>query len=223
VIQLHGNVYHFAPGTRARLQLLPRDGDPHVSALSYVRPSNDQQDVTISNVEVRLPVREKPGSLNGMVVAPAPKVLPKGYELADDYKSTGSVAPDGTPKAAAKSTVKGTKLKLRLNCRGVNLCRKAKITIKGKKKPLKNVVIAKKTGISMTAGKTATVSFKLTRKARNAFKDRKKRKVVRRHGKKRVKQIKIKGLRKITAKVTVSGWDSPRTTKLTIKRNGKVK
>jgi dienelactone hydrolase len=223
VIQLHGNVYHFAPGTRARLQLLPRDGDPHVSALSYVRPSNDQQDVTISNVEVRLPVREKPGSLNGMVVAPAPKVLPKGYELADDYKSTGSVAPDGTPKAAAKSTVKGTKLKLRLNCRGVNLCRKAKITIKGKKKPLKNVVIAKKTGISLTAGKTATVSFKLTRKARNAFKDRKKRKVVRRHGKKRVKQIKIKGLRKITAKVTVSGWDSPRTTKLTIKRNGKVK
>ena len=224
VIQLHGNVYHFEPGTQARLQLLPKDGQTGIaSALSYVRPSNDQRDVTVSNVEVRLPVREAPGSLGGLVKSPARKVLPPGYELSGDYSSIGSVAPDGAPRPAAKATVKGTSLRLNLDCRRVNLCRSVNLVIKGTKKPLKNVTIAKKTGVKVNAEKQGVVTFKLTRKARNAFKDKKKRKVVRKRGKKRVKKVKVKGLKKTGAKVTVRGWNGPKTTRLTIKRNGKVR
>ncbi|MBN8871006.1 MAG: acetylxylan esterase [Solirubrobacterales bacterium] len=225
VIQLHGNVYHFDQGSRARLQLLPRDGDPDPTqtSLAYVRPSNDQQDVTVSNVEVRLPVREEPGALDGLVKSPLPKVLPKGYELADDYKSIGSVAPDGSPKPAKKATVKGKQLKLNLDCRGVNLCRSVNVQIKGTKKPLKGVTIAKKTGVTVTGNKQATVTFKLTAKARKAFKDKKKRKVVRKRGKKRVKKVTVKGLKKTGAKVTVRGWDPEKKTNLTITRKGKVK
>lgn len=222
VIQLHGNVYHFAAGTQARLQLLPKDGDPNLSAVAYVRPSNDQQDVTISNVEVRLPVREAPGALNGMVQAPAPKVLPEGYELADDYAAIGGVAPDGAPAPAAKATVKGKTLKLQMNCGNVNLCRSVNVEIKGSKKPLRNVRIATKTAVTVTGGK-ATVTFKLTKKARKAFANRKKRKVIRRGGKKKVKKVVVKGLKKTGAKVIVRGWDSPRTSKLTITRTGKVR
>ena len=32
-----------------------------------------------------MPVLEKPGSLDGLVKAPAPKFLPDGYELASDF------------------------------------------------------------------------------------------------------------------------------------------
>ena len=221
VFQLNGNVYHFAAGTRARIQLLPRDGTdgPTGAILSSFRPSNDQRDVTIRNVEIRVPVREAPGSLGGLVKAPARKVLPAGYELADDYRSIGSVAPDGAPKPAAKATGSGRNLKLSLNCGGVNLCRPVTVEIKGSNKPLKNVVIARKSGIRLTAGKTTVVSFKLTAKARKAFRDS--RKTVRKRGKK-VSSI-VKGLRKTGAKVTVRGWKSPKTTNLTITRTGKVK
>ncbi|MBN8867871.1 MAG: hypothetical protein J0H98_09985 [Solirubrobacterales bacterium] len=225
VFQLHGNVYHFEPGTQARLQLLPRDGNPELASLAYVRPSNDQQDVTVSNVQLRLPVREAPGSLGGLVKAPAPKVLPKGYALADDYKSIGAVGLDGAPKPAARATVKGKTLKLTLNCGKVNLCRTVNVDIKGTKKPLKNVTIAKKARVKVTAGKPATVTFKLTAKARKAFKDKKKKKRVRtgKPGKTKYKNIVLKGLRKTGGKVIVRGWDAPKTTKLVIKRVGKVK
>lgn len=223
VIQLHGNVYHFAPGTKARLQLLPRDGNPDLSGVAYVRPSNDQQDVTVSNVEVRLPVREEPGALDGLVKSPLPKVLPRGYELADDYESIGSVAPDGSPKPAKKATVKGKQLKLKLDCRGVNLCRPVNVVIKGTKKPLKGVTIAKKTGVKLTGNKQATVTFKLTAKARKAFKNKKKRKVVRKRGKKRVKKVTVKGLKKTGGKVIVRGWDPEKKTSITVTRTGKVR
>ena len=66
-------------------------------------------------------------------------------------------------------------------------------------------------------------SKKLTAKARKAFKDSKKRKVIRKRGKKRIKRVKVPGLRKTAAKVTVRGFGAPGTTKLTIKRNGKVR
>jgi dienelactone hydrolase len=224
VIQLHGNLYHFAQGTKARLQLLPKDGQDGVGAMfSYVRPSNDQRDVTISNVEVRLPVREEPGSLGGIVKAPARKVLPKGYELAGSYSKIGAVAPDGAPIPAKKATVKGKTLKLKVDCSKVNLCRSVNVEIRGTKKPLKNVLIAKKTGVKAAGGTSAVVTFKLTAKARKAFKDKKKRKVVRRNGKRRVKVVKVKGLRKTGAKVTVRGWGPVTKTKLTVNRTGKVK
>ncbi|MBX7189988.1 MAG: acetylxylan esterase, partial [Solirubrobacterales bacterium] len=62
VFQLHANVYAIGPDAHLRLQLLPRDGMTGPSAAaSYGRPSSDQRDITISDIEVRVPVAEHPG------------------------------------------------------------------------------------------------------------------------------------------------------------------
>jgi hypothetical protein len=78
VFQLHPQAFHFAEGEVAKLELLPSDAP-------YARPSNSQQTIEVSNLELRLPVLEAPGSLGGLVQAPAPKVLPPGYQLAAGY------------------------------------------------------------------------------------------------------------------------------------------
>ena len=41
----------------------------------------------VSNLELRLPVLEQPGDVDGLVEDPAPKVVPPGYELAGDFNS----------------------------------------------------------------------------------------------------------------------------------------
>jgi dienelactone hydrolase len=112
VFQLHPNGWRFEPGHVAKLELLPAD-------LPYGRVSNVQLPVTVSNVEIRLPVVEPPG---GAVQAPAPKPLPEGYELAPGYDE-GSVpvnppgggagdapatqAPGAVAKTCAKKKRKG--------------------------------------------------------------------------------------------------------------------
>ena len=82
VFQLHPQAYRFEEGHVAKLELLPSDAP-------YSRPSNLQQAIEVSNLELRLPVREEPGSLVGLVQTPAPKVLPAGYQLAADYLGEG--------------------------------------------------------------------------------------------------------------------------------------
>jgi dienelactone hydrolase/uncharacterized membrane protein YgcG len=76
VFQLHPNGYRFAPGHVAKLELLPDDAP-------YDRPSNGQLPVTVSNMELRLPVLERPDG--DLVKSPAPKLLPPGYALAADF------------------------------------------------------------------------------------------------------------------------------------------
>ena len=76
VFQLHANGYRFASGHVARVQLLPAD-------IPYSRSTNGQLPVSFANVELRLPVRERPG---GQVKPVAPKVLPDGYQLARGFK-----------------------------------------------------------------------------------------------------------------------------------------
>ncbi len=98
VFQLHPNGYRFEAGHVAKLELLPND-------TPYGRISNLQLPVTVSNLELRLPVTEQPGSLGGMVAAPAPKPLPEGYELATDFEpSTGGPGGTGVAGAAANAT-----------------------------------------------------------------------------------------------------------------------
>jgi hypothetical protein len=82
VFQLHPGAWHFARGHQAKLELLPSDP-------GYARGSNGQRAVTVSHLQLRLPVREKPGTLDGLVGAPAPKVVPKGYQLAGEFKRFG--------------------------------------------------------------------------------------------------------------------------------------
>jgi predicted acyl esterase len=83
VFQLHPNGYRFAAGHTVKLELLPND-------LPYGRLSNGQLPVTVSGLELRLPVLESPDG--GLIQPPAPKVLPPGYAVAADYIGT---APGG--------------------------------------------------------------------------------------------------------------------------------
>jgi predicted acyl esterase len=75
VFQLHPNGWQFAEGHVAKLELMPAD-------TPYGRVSNGQLPVTVSNLELRLPVLEAPG---GVVQEPAAKVVPAGYQLASDF------------------------------------------------------------------------------------------------------------------------------------------
>jgi hypothetical protein len=93
VFQLHPNGYKFEAGHIAKLELLPADQP-------YGRNSNGQGPVTVSNLELRLPVLEQPGT--GGAEQPAPKVVPPEYQLAVDflppaYPRPGSATPLRVP------------------------------------------------------------------------------------------------------------------------------
>ncbi|MGA7434305.1 MAG: hypothetical protein WBW44_01660, partial [Solirubrobacterales bacterium] len=226
VIQLHGNGYKFKAGTKIRLQLLPKDGGD-IGLTSYTRPSNNQMDVTIKDVDVRLPVMEQPGAADGMVTAPQPKVLPAGTELAGDYAGIGSItiaewaAGDVVPvvgslKLQGKPVVKGKVLIAKVKCKAINdSCAKTKLKFKGapkKGKKGKGLLIAKGNAVAKKSGQTKKVKLKLTRKARNFFKDR----TFRKNGKKKVKR----GPKSLRAKVLINGKSKGSTN---VKRVGRVK
>ncbi len=91
VFQLHPNGWKFEAGHVAKLELLPADQP-------YGRNSNGQGPITVSNLELRLPVLESPNG--GLIQSPATKVVPADYELAADYLSGGGDADgDGVPDA----------------------------------------------------------------------------------------------------------------------------
>ena len=92
-VPAHPNGWQFAEGHVPKLELLPKDTDPGLTG-GYGRASDDQQPVTVSNLELRLPVVERPGSQDGLVKQPAPRVLPDGYELAADFAGAARPAPD---------------------------------------------------------------------------------------------------------------------------------
>jgi hypothetical protein len=94
VFQLHPNGYRFADGHVAKLELLPKDSNT-VAGNSYGRTSNNQANVTVENLELRLPVLETPDSLEGLVEDPATKFLPPGYTMAPGYPPLGYPRPKG--------------------------------------------------------------------------------------------------------------------------------
>ena len=121
------------------------------------------------------------------------------------------------------ATVKGKTLTAKVSCAGANdSCAKAKLSFKGapKKGKGKGVVLATKSGVTAGSGKTVSVRMNLTSKARKLFKDTKKRKVVRRGGKKRVKMVKVSGLKSLRSQVLINNKGSGF---ITVKRTGKVK
>jgi len=120
------------------------------------------------------------------------------------------------------ATVKGKTLTARVSCAGSNdSCADARVQFKGapKKGKGKGVILATKGNVRAPAGKTVAVKFNLTAKARKLFKDSKKRKVIRKRGKKRVKVIKVKGLKSLRTQVLIGGRGSGF---VTVKRTGKV-
>jgi X-Pro dipeptidyl-peptidase (S15 family) len=180
VFQLHAQGYHFAAGHVAKLELLPSD-------LPYGRFSNSQTNITVSNLELRLPVMQEPGSLGGLVQTPAPKVVPAGYTLAKEFEtSTGGGGTGGgggggstttTPPAtvtkigrgsiSGKLTSSSTKLTVPMSCGGEGACSgQLTVTISqsGKKTTLT------KGSYKITAGKKAKVQFSLTKAGRKLVK-----------------------------------------------------
>lgn len=89
-IQLHPNGWRFAAGHRPKLEMLGQ-------SVAYGRASNGDFTVTVTNLELRLPVRETPG---GVVQAPAAPVLPPA---APEPPDAGPPACSPTPGACAVS------------------------------------------------------------------------------------------------------------------------
>ncbi|MCO5327769.1 MAG: acetylxylan esterase [Solirubrobacterales bacterium] len=186
VFQLFANGWKVEDGHVLRLELLPRDAATTTSGnppglSNYGRPSDGQQDATISHADIRIPVLENPGALGGLVQAPAKKVLPArpGVELANGYGSIGSetiadyanrieppcptgtagtTPPDCKPADAKakvvgkKGKVKGKKLQITLTCEDSNAsCAPATVKVQGKVKSAKKGK-AKKTTLAKGSG-----------------------------------------------------------------------
>jgi len=176
VFQLHPQGYHFAAGHVAKLELLPSD-------LPYGRFSNLQANVTVSNLELRLPVMDQPGSAGGLVQTPQTKVVPAGYQLATEFetKSSGGGAggnatpPATTPPAAVikigvgslngKLVATKTRLTVPIRCGGEGDC-SGKVSVSIKQKGAKKRTTLASGSYSITAGKSAKVSLALTKAAK---------------------------------------------------------
>jgi len=151
VFQLHPQGYRFAGGDTAKLELLPSDAP-------YARPSNLQTPITVSNLRLKLPVLEQPGSLGGLVQAPSDPRL-------------GPPRPDGSlgtaPIAAAKPgvaflvrrLVAGRKtVSLRLRCRGGSCSGQVRLAARKRKLASGSYSIAN--------GKTPKLTLRLTKAGR---------------------------------------------------------
>ena len=192
VFQLNPGAWEVKSGHVLRLELLPADagGDSSAAVSNYGRPSNQQQTATIEKLELRIPVLETPGSLGGLVMAPAAKVLPPrpGIELARGYEAVGSETlaeyaarrADREPKVgnltlAGPVRVKGKSMSMKLKCSGRNdSCRRASITVRSARKfrGMGKPRLAKGRGYRVGPGRTRTVHLKLTTKARALFSGR---------------------------------------------------
>jgi hypothetical protein len=181
VFQLHPQAYHFAEGHVARLELLPSD-------YPYMRFSNLQNNVTVSDLELRLPVNEAPGSLGGLVQTPAPKVVPAGYTLAKEFetkpsgggnsgggsKSNPAPAPApltvGVGSLAGKLTANGSAILVPMSCNDVGAC-SGKDSFSIKQQGKKNRTTIGSASYSIGAGKTLTVRLPLTKTGRKVVKE----------------------------------------------------
>jgi hypothetical protein len=175
VFQLHPNGWKFEAGHVPKLELMAADGTPGGGDFdSYGRPSNGQQDVDVSNLEMRMPVLEKPGALGGLVKAAAPKVLPDGYELAAEFAALRS------PNAkldGKKLKVKGNKVVAKVTCpQAFEACHKGKLVLRAtgkyKKKQLSFKVGSAKFD-QADGGATTTLKPKLSKRAKKFLKHKK--------------------------------------------------
>ena len=211
VFQLHPGAWKVEAGHSLRLELLGRDSiDPTPGFLSnYARTSNDQQEVTVSKLELRIPVVENPGSLSGIVKAPRKKVLPArgGAALAPGYEVVGSktiakyaLQYASNPKLRGKAKAKGKRVTIKVRCAAsADSCKKAKVVLKAKGR-----TVAKRNNIKVAPGKTKRVKLKMTGKGRKLFK----------------KKGTRKQTKKLKAKVRING---KKAGKITIKRNGRIR
>lgn len=173
VFQLHPQAYHFAAGHVAKLELLPSD-------FPYGRFSNLQTNVTVNSLELRLPVRDQPGSLGGLVQTPQAKVLPAGYQLAAEFEtkpSGGGGGGNNTPPAPTppapivkigagslngKLVATKNRLTVPIQCGGDGDCL-GKVSVSVKQKGAKKRTTLASGSYSITSGKSVKLSLPLTK------------------------------------------------------------
>lgn len=114
--QLHPQGYRFAGGDTVKLELLPSDAP-------YARPSNLQAPITVSGLQLQLPVREAPGSLAGLV-GPSPA---RGKKAKKRRAGGGRATLQGRLVAGRRA------VRARLRCRG-GACRGRLAIKRGKRK-----------------------------------------------------------------------------------------
>jgi predicted acyl esterase len=180
VFQLHPSGHLFAAGHVAKLELLPKDAGGG-SLNSYGRPANGQGDITVSNLDLRLPVIEDPGAAGGQVTALPALMLPCGKEIAPQFSSSEFVrATLGNGKAKRKggsltvpvdSAPNGSACKVQVKLvgkkpkkkKGKGSAASAKKKKKGKKR-----ILGKATA-TIDAGKSGTVKVKLSKRNAQAL------------------------------------------------------
>lgn len=177
VFQLHPGAWKVESGHSVRLQLLPKDASAAAGDLlgNYARPSNSQAALTVSQLELRVPVVEAPGALGGLVKKPAKKVLPKraGAELAPGYAAIGSVTLAQYTARISKVTVSGPKkgkkgkkatFKVKITNSGRDNANGVKLKVSGRGLRFKTYVG------KIAGGKTRTVKVKVRMKKKGKVK-----------------------------------------------------
>ncbi len=175
VFQLHPSGHPFAPGHVAKLELLPKDAGGG-TLNSYGRPANGQGDITVSNLDLRLPVADGAGAGGGQVAAAPPLPLPCGMAIAPEYSSASYLR---ASLGSGKVKIKGKKVKVPVDSApGANPCRvqvqllgsgngKGKGKKKGRaakkhKKKKKSKVLGRRT-VTIAGGQSETVKVKLSK------------------------------------------------------------
>jgi predicted acyl esterase len=177
VFQLHPSGHLFAPGHVAKLELLPRDAGG-ASLNSYGRPANGQGDITVSHLDLRLPVLEGPGA-GALVVASPALPLPCGKGIAQQYSSADYVR---ATLGSGKLTRRGRSVKVPVDSAPSGDACNVQVKLIGKKpKKLRRSVAAagkkhrtaKILGngtATIAAGQSGIVKVKLTKHGRRSLK-----------------------------------------------------
>jgi predicted acyl esterase len=151
VFQLHPQGYRFAGGDTLKLELLPSDAP-------YARPSNLQAPITVSNLRLRLPVLEQPGSLGGLVQAPSdPRTGPQPGDgsVAEPIKAAGKA---GVAFLVRRLIAGDSAVTLRLRCRGGDCSGRVRLAVKKRK--------LASGSYSIPAGRTPKLRLRLTKAGR---------------------------------------------------------
>jgi predicted acyl esterase len=173
VFQLHPSGHLFEAGHVAKLELLPKDAGGG-SLTSYGRPANGQGDITVSNLDLRLPVVEGPGAAGGQVTALPALPLPCGEEIAPQFSSAEFIR---ATLGAGKARLNGRSLSVPVDSAPNGSACKVQVKLVGnrpkkkkgkgsaavaKKKKGKKRILGKATA-TIDAGKSGTVKVKLSK------------------------------------------------------------
>ena len=122
--------------------------------------------MTVSNLQLRLPVVERPGTFAGLVGAFADRFLPAGYELAADFASL----PEPRPTTKPRFEKKGQTLAGSLLCPAEwAACNDVRVVARAKSKGKRNVAlveVAKSRPQTLAGDSSRKLELKLSRRGR---------------------------------------------------------